>query len=128
MKTLDDLRSKVIKDISQPTGALIAGIIGSHPLTDFLVEYYKDEHKDKVVTLSEENIIKLMQKDIRCAIKSTNENVEFVSLLYLWKFMSFMWVLDDKEIIDMEYKSKDSKLELFNIIAKKYGLDTEKKE
>ena len=39
-----------------------------------------------------------------------------------------MWVLDDKEIIGMEYKSKDSRLELFNTIAKKYGLNTEKKE
>ena len=128
MKTLDDLRSKVISDISEPTGALIAGIVGSHPLTDFLVEYYKDEHKDKVIPLSEENVTKLMQKDIRCAIKSTNQNVKFVSLLFLWKFMSFMWVLEDEEIIDMKYKSKDSRLELFNIIAKKYGLDTEKKE
>ena len=128
MKTLDDLRSKVIKDISKPTGAIIAGIIGSHPLTDFLVEYYKDEHKDKVIPLSEENVVKLMQQDIRCAIKSTNENVKFVSLLFLWKYMSFMWVLDDKEIIGMEYKSKDSRLELFNTIAKKYGLNTEKKE
>ena len=117
-----------MKDVSTPTGAIILGMSGSHPLTDFLVEWHKDEYKDKVTPLSEENVIELMQRDIPCALKSTKEKEEFISLIYVWRYMSFMWVLDDTEIIGKNYKTVESRIELFNQIVKKYDLKTEKKE
>lgn len=105
---------------------LIISLIGSHPLTDFLEEWYKEDKKDKVIPLTEENVICLMQKDIFNALKSVSRNEKVISLIYLWKYRFLLWILDDQELLDIEYTNNE--LEIFNKIIEKYNIKIDAKE
>lgn len=126
MKTIGDLRSRVITDMTNTSCLLIISLIGSHPLTDFLEEWYKEDKKDKVIPLTEENVICLMQKDIFNALKSVSRNEKVISLIYLWKYRFLLWILDDQELLDIEYTNNE--LEIFNKIIEKYNIKIDAKE
>ena len=123
MKTIDEIEEKVKSDFDDPIECIMVQLCsGIHPLSDFVVECFKEEHKDKVMPLTEENIIALMQGYIDFAFKKANDMRGISANRSIWKYSMWLWALDDSEFGDFEFS--DYGISILNRIAKKYKLKT----
>lgn len=127
MKSLDEIRSKIKKDLNNPTGNLFIQMCGgNHPLSDFVVDCFKDEYRDKVIPLSKEAIIEKMQGYIDFALEKARNKRGISSNRSVWKYDQWLWALDDNDFYNVEYT--DYGIDILNGIIKKYDLKTKAEE
>ena len=121
MKTLPQIKSKIKEDIEDPIELIMVELCnGTHPLSDFVVECFKDEYKDQVVPLSKENIIAKMQDYISFAFEKAYGQRGISANRSIWKYSKWLWALDDNELGDLEYT--DYGIGILNKIVEKYNL------
>lgn len=121
MKTINEIKTKIKFDLNDPVECLMVQMCNKiHPLSDFIVECFKPEHKDKVVPLSEENVIALMQEYIDFAFEKAYSQRGISASRSMWKFELWLWVLEDTEINCKEYS--DYGIANLKRITEKYNL------
>lgn len=121
MKTLEEIKKKIEEDFSDGTEQIFIGMShGIHPLMVFHPDFYKDEYKNDVILLTEENVIKEMQSYINFAIEKAENQRGLSANRSIWKFQKWLWVLEDKEIVDFDFD--DYGMNLLLRIIKKYNL------
>ena len=124
MKTINELRSYVNESSNNFDDQVMIQLCGNdHPLTDFLVECYKKEHRDKVVELTEENIIAAMQNYIEFAIEKAENQRGISAGRSMWKFKQWLWVLEDDTFDAALDNYMDYGLSVLKDIKEKYKLE-----
>ena len=125
MKSLEEVRSRVETQMKDPASQLyIKMCSGIHPLSVFLVEYYRDDFKDEVIPLTEENIIMKMGEYMEIAQGKGSTARDVRGLLFersVWKYQQWLWALEDEELLalaidDMNWNQRY----ILSRICKKY--------
>ena len=124
MKTINELRSYVNESGNNPDDQIMIQLCGNdHPLTDFLVECYKKEHRDKVIKLTEENIIAAMQNYMEFAIEKAENQRGISAGRSMWKFKQWLWALEDSTFDAALDNYTGYGLSVLEDIKEKYKLD-----
>lgn len=121
MKTLEEIKKRVKEDFEDVGEQIMIQMCnGVHPLMVFHPDFYKDEYKNEVISLTEENIIREMQNYINFAIEKARNQRGLSANRSIWKFQKWLWTLEDKEITDFDFN--DYGMDILLRIAKKYNL------
>ena len=121
MKTIKQVR-EYIHDTKLTDQIMVQLCGGDHPLTDYLVECYKDEHKDKVPELTESNVISEMQRYMEFAIEKAKHRRGISAGRSMWKFQQWLWVLEDESFGDIAANYDGYGLQILEDIKEKYQL------
>ena len=127
MRTLDEIKEKVEKDLNDPIESVMVGLCsGIHPLVLFHPDYYKPECKDDVLAITKEHVLTEMQDYIDFAIGKAVDQRGISAERSIWKFKQWLWLLEDDEITDFDFD--DYGYKLLMEIARRYSLKVSEHE